>query len=133
MRRVRKRRSCFGCESNCSDAGNVLAEKNKHSCRNTGEARGRLGVALLDVQRVVGPGLGHIQESGVLVAQHRVVPQVGHPHGHQQRRAAEAQQQEEAVAVGAEAFVTLVRHHGDHGQECEEEKLGDLSLGHQVP
>lgn len=36
MRRVRKRRSCFGCESNCSDAGNVLAEENKHSCRNTG-------------------------------------------------------------------------------------------------
>lgn len=96
-------------------------------------ARGRLGVAPLDVQRVVGPGLGHIQESGVLVAQHRVVPQVGHPHGHQQRRAAEAPQQEEAVAVGAEAFVTLVRHHADHGQECEEEKLGDLSLGHQVP
>lgn len=90
-------------------------------------------VAPLDVQRVVGPGLGHVQESGVLVAQHRVVPQVRHPHGHQQRGAAEAPQQEEAVAVGAEAFVTLVRHHGDHGHECQEEKLCDLSFGHQVP
>lgn len=56
-----------------------------------------------------------------------------HPHGHKQRGAAEAPQQEEAVAVGAEAFVTLVRHHGDHGHEREEEKLCDLSLGHQVP
>lgn len=96
-------------------------------------ARGLLRVAPLDVQRVVGPGLGHIQEPGVLVAQHRVIPQVGHPHGHQQRRAAKRPQQEEAVAVGAEALVTLVRHHGDHGQECEEEELRDLSLSHQVP
>lgn len=85
------------------------------------------------MQRVVGPGLGHVQESRVLVAQHRVIPQVGHPHGHQQGGAAEAPQQEEAVAVGAEALVALVRHHGDHGHQCEEEKLRDLSLGHQVP
>lgn len=90
-------------------------------------------MAPLDVQCVVGPGLGHVQESGVLVAQNGVVPKVGPPQGHKQRGAAEAPQQEEAVAVRAEAFVPLVRRHGDHGRECEEEKLCDLSLGHQVP
>lgn len=90
-------------------------------------------LALLDMQGVVGPGFRHVEEARVLVAQHRVVPQIGHPGGHQHSGGTEAVEEEQAVAVRAEAGPLSVCHHCHHGQEGEQEKLSDLSLRDQVP
>ena len=38
-----------------------------------------------DVQRGIGPGLGHIEQAGVLLPKLLVLPEVAHPHHHKQQ------------------------------------------------
>ncbi len=85
------------------------------------------------MQGVVGPGFWHIDESWVLVPQHGVVPQTGHPNCHEEHSDTETIEQELAIAVRAEAFLLLMYHHGNHANEGKEEKFSDLSLSDQVP
>lgn len=88
---------------------------------------------LADMQCVVGPGLGNVNESWVLFTQHRVVPQIHHPQHHQKQRRCEAAEEERAVLVRPEASAPLRDQDGDHGEEGEEEELCDLSFCHQIP
>lgn len=85
------------------------------------------------MQGVIGPGFWNVEEARVLVAENRVVPQIGHPQNHQQRCHTETIEKKAAVAVGADTFMVLKHHHGNHGEESKEEDFGDLSLSDQVP